>query len=212
MFRLLGRPASTHEWTERHGSIEVRAAGHDYPGLRVQVNRSDRKVYAIGAMTRGGWEGCSVAILGTIGWQRAPDPATVTPGPLGVPLPKNMRIIPPGPDVSRERAAFSGIWSGVWVGGSPVSHVLVVEEIRPDRVVVIFGSGWGFDPRFPANHFFPPTWTRWAGRFSGTTLYLGLDRSWVGPTPRVAYHFVSDDALVATFDSRIGATMRRVRQ
>lgn len=63
VIRLLGRPESTSEWTERHGTVTVRAVAYNYPGLRVMANRVDQKVYALGAVAPGGWSGCLQAVL-----------------------------------------------------------------------------------------------------------------------------------------------------
>ena len=42
-----------------------------------------------------------------------------------VPLPSDVRIIPPGPGIPTEVAAFSGKWQGV--GDETLDHILVVE-------------------------------------------------------------------------------------
>jgi len=44
-----------------------------------------------------------------------------------VPLPADVRIVPPSTEVPKEFAAFSGKWQGVW--DQTLDHILVVEEI-----------------------------------------------------------------------------------
>jgi len=204
VLKVLGRSESTSQWTERHGTLEVTVAALDYPGLRIEVNRGDHKVFAIGATSRGGWIGCSRAILGS--GRVGPDPGSVTLGPSGVPIPKNVRIIPPGPEVPRDRAAFSGKWFGVFTGhpsGGAVANILIVEDITvsPPRVIVVYA--WG--------PVLAPGWARIAGRFSGETLYLDQpDQS----VPLITYRMLPDDTLEGSYQIgtlTVGAKMRRMK-
>ena len=48
VLRQLGRPTWTDEWTERHGTLEIRVRGHGYTGVLVYINQGDRKVLHIG--------------------------------------------------------------------------------------------------------------------------------------------------------------------
>jgi dienelactone hydrolase len=59
-------------------------------------------------------------------------------------LPPDVRIAPPGPEVSAPAAAFSGVWvGGAWDGILP--HVLIVEQVSAagDATVI---SSWGDAP------------------------------------------------------------------
>jgi hypothetical protein len=64
------------------------------------------------------------------------------------PLPPNLSIVPPTPDVKPEIAAFSGIWEGEW--GASQKSILVIERIDnySADVIVSIGSrgagGFGF--------------------------------------------------------------------
>ena len=58
-----------------------------------------------------------------------------------VPLPGDIRIVPPVDSVGPDKSVYSGFWLGVWEGS--VNHVLVVEEIGPDAARVIYGLGPG---------------------------------------------------------------------
>jgi len=57
-----------------------------------------------------------------------------------VPLPDDVRIIPPDDGIAPDKAAFSGTWGGVWAGISQ-KHVLVVEEILSEGAKVIYALG-----------------------------------------------------------------------
>ena len=196
VLRLLGRPEGTGKWTERHGTTEVSVSAHYYRGLRVQVTDRDRKVYAIGATTTGEWTLCRRKVLGSFS---EPSPLFSVSGPSGVLIPRNTRVVPPGPEVPREQAAFSGKWSGRWPGDMP--HVLVVEEIRvsPPRVIVVYANGGS-----------QPIWVRWAGVLSGRELRLDRDRFGVN-TASVSYRLLSDDTADAFFES-MSARLQRVKE
>jgi len=53
-----------------------------------------------------------------------------------VPLPKDITIVPPPPDLPKELAAFSGRWEGIWEAGS-LPAILIVEEINLKEAKVI---------------------------------------------------------------------------
>lgn len=69
--------------------------------------------------------------------------------PRDVPLPSDINIIAPGPDVPKELTAFSGIWAGSWpktkagaeLYGFDENIVLVVEAIWPTGALVVFAHG-----------------------------------------------------------------------
>jgi hypothetical protein len=59
------------------------------------------------------------------------------------PLPANLKIVPPGPEVNADLAKLSGKWVGrLSVAGrgynADVEHVLIVESIEAGRVSVIY--------------------------------------------------------------------------
>ena len=89
-------------------------------------------------------------------------PAAAAPPPL----PNDVNIIAPGPDVPEKLASLSGKWAGKfsWTGlhgGASGSReiVLVVEKIEGDQVSVIFS--YGSDPRSGETK-----WTRAVGTMS----------------------------------------------
>ena len=57
-------------------------------------------------------------------------------------LPSGVTIVPPGPDVPPALAAYSGKWHGVWTSG--LDMILVVQEIVPPHVSIVFAYGSGF--------------------------------------------------------------------
>jgi len=162
VLRLLGRPDSMIEWEDRSaGNIPVKSL--DYPGLRVNITRVERRVYAIGATARGAWAECERTVFGpTTPQQLDAQPS----GYFDVPIPRSLRILAPGPDVPRERAGLSGMWSGKWTSGRPL--ILAVEEInlQLNRVIAVYG--WGLGP----NRRGSPGWSRMRALFSGPDLTL----------------------------------------
>ncbi len=61
--------------------------------------------------------------------------ATATP----TPIPANVKINPPNPEIPPNIAVFSGIWQGVWDNGRATT--LVVEKIAPPEAIAIYS--WG---------------------------------------------------------------------
>lgn len=55
-----------------------------------------------------------------------------------VPLPKDIRIVPPPADLPKEIAAFSGKWTGKWDGVQ--DSVLIVEEINDQEAKIILSQ------------------------------------------------------------------------
>ena len=114
---------------------------------------------------------------------------TLTPPALpaqnAVPLPGDVRIIPPEPATPKELAAFSGKWFGTW--GVPGSRsgareaILVFEriEVDPARATVVYG--WGPRPenaQVPERaHLTAPGWRRLNGTFVDGAFHLTLDNT-----------------------------------
>lgn len=140
--RLLGRPRLTQAWKERHGRLVVSVTSSSYPGLEIRVNRADRRVFAVGATRASAWDLCYQTAFGGRAATRRPE-LTVN-GPQNVPLPRSLRVVPPGPSVPPAHAAFTGKWLGTWAGPKASgAHILVVEEITPtadgsSRVVAVW--------------------------------------------------------------------------
>src|SRR5436190_18012582 len=61
---------------------------------------------------------------------------SLTPAGYATPLPADLAIVQPGPDVSPAAAAFSGVWVGKWAGKS--DHTLVVERMEGRRAFLVY--------------------------------------------------------------------------
>jgi len=126
-------------------------------------------------------------------------------------LPPNVHIVIPGPAVPRELAAFSGKWTGTWVGRLQErqrsrDHVLIVEEIRGTTANVIFAMGSGFQFEDTPNPM--PAWQRVTGRFVDGALRLYFPALGVTVTYRMLSNDTIDGALERKGD-RFTARMTR---
>jgi hypothetical protein len=98
--------------------------------------------------------------------------ATVPSGFGDVPLPADMKIVPPGKDVPPAIAAFSGKWTGEWGAGPgpraifTTKHVLVVEELTATGATIIYAYG----TYSPPGGGFPSGLYRGKATFEGNTL------------------------------------------
>ncbi len=140
---------------------------------------------------------------GQVGGQ---SPPALPPGFETVALPPEVRVVPPGPDVPRELASFSGWWAGTNDGVLP--HVLVVEVIVPERppepagAVVVWARGDA--PQWRVRR----AWLRIWGRFSRGELHLAP-----GGGVQVIYRMRPDDTLDSTYEAPgivSRATLRRL--
>ena len=55
-----------------------------------------------------------------------------------IPLPEDVKIIPPAPDVQKEMAKLSGYWFGIWAGGFTNPALLAVERIDGSAAQVVY--------------------------------------------------------------------------
>lgn len=124
-----------------------------------------------------------------------------------VSLPPDARVMPPSADIPKEFASFSGWWAGVWDRVLP--HVLVVEEITPERLTEPSGAivvyAWGDAPQWRTR----PGWSRARGRFLRGELHLARFPNGA----QVIYRMRPDETLDATYDLQgqiARATLRRV--
>jgi hypothetical protein len=163
---------------------------------------------------------------GSLGVRFVEDPSTLVPitsssasqGPSGlpggsssVPLPTDLRVIPPGPEIPRDEAAFSGRWAGRWRGSGEsaidegLPHLLVVEEITREERFLTSGRGvvgifaWGGSSRWGVF----PGWSRVRGVFERGVLNLTLPGR-----GRATYRMGIDGTLDATYESADFGVMR----
>jgi hypothetical protein len=59
-----------------------------------------------------------------------------------IPLPKDIVIKPPSPELPKEIAAFSGRWKGTWSGGG-ADFILVVTEISLGKAEIVYANSEG---------------------------------------------------------------------
>ncbi|MDP3014021.1 MAG: hypothetical protein Q8M92_07260 [Candidatus Subteraquimicrobiales bacterium] len=71
----------------------------------------------------------SCAITGSRSWTPLPESGTASA----------VNIIPPGPDVPPQIAAYSGIWEGTWDNGRAVT--VVIEQISLLKIIAIYSCG-----------------------------------------------------------------------
>src|SRR5262249_31311021 len=127
----------------------------------------------------------------------------------GVPLPDNIRIVPPDRRVAPALAAFSGRWVGAWEGASTGEMILVVEAIDPPQARLILAQGnttWSADTA-QSQRSLGPDWFRVPGQFVAGTLQVSTP--WGAPH---IYRLQPDDTLALTHtwsDIVSRATMRR---
>jgi hypothetical protein len=144
--------------------------------------------------------------------------APLFPTSFEIPLPADLRIIPPGSDVPSDEAVFSGKWAGRWnsqdhgVADDGLPHIFVVESIRREngfmrserRIIGIFA--WGESSRWEVF----PGWTRGEGVFERGILQFTLPGG-----VRATYRMVIDDTLEGTYESPdfgvLLATLSRTR-
>jgi hypothetical protein len=120
-----------------------------------------------------------------------------------VPLPQDLQIVSPNPDLAPEIRAFSGKWFGVW--DNVLDHILVLEQITPPNATVIYA--YGIAPSWNVNQ---AAFFRVQGQIGGGTLKLLLRRP-----ATVTYRMQPDGTLDATYEWSGGiskAKMKRLEQ
>jgi len=120
------------------------------------------------------------------------------------PLPADIRLVAPGPEVPEAMARFAGVWSGAWEDerGEALCHTLVVEAILAHgytRVIYSLGTSAHRDLR-------QPTFLHATGRIVDGTLHLHLP---VPYRPNLVYRLLGE-MLHGTFNDAGSAHLRRV--
>jgi hypothetical protein len=65
----------------------------------------------------------------TLGLALGTQAAAATECPRETPVPTDVRLITPGPEVPEPVARFAGVWTGEWEHSGGLCHTLVVEEV-----------------------------------------------------------------------------------
>jgi hypothetical protein len=116
------------------------------------------------------------------------------------PVPADVRLLTPSPEVPETIARFAGVWTGEWEHSGEFCHTLVVEEVLANgyaRVIYSYGTSVTVNIRLPG--FFHAT-----GRIVDGELRVHLP---IGDRPPVAYQ-VAGETLQGTGpdDGRIRLT------
>lgn len=131
--------------------------------------------------------GVAIAILGIGATTVAVTALLPAQGTLA-PLPKNISIQTPPPDVSSQAAAFSGAWLGAW--GHELPGALIVEKISSDGVAHVIYS-WGDSPAIGIK----AGWVRELGYISNNSLLLATNYG-----PRISYTLNPDGTLAGLYE------------
>ncbi len=123
--------------------------------------------------------------------------------PVTVPLPDDLSIAIPQKRVPRRITKLLGKWEGNWDG--KLSHILVVEEIKPPTATVVYAWGDSVEWNIQRN------WRRVKGKVLEDGLFLNLPNG-----AKVKYSMVNDATLLdATYERGGGiakAKMRKLRE
>jgi hypothetical protein len=145
-----------------------------------------------------------VVILVTLGLALGSQAAAAKDCARETPLPADVRLITPGPEVPEAIARFAGAWIGAWddEGREALCHTLVVEEVLAygyARVIYSRGTSVSQDIR-------QPTFLRATGEIIGGALRFHLP----GPfRPNLAYRF-DGETLRGTFNDKGNVRLTRV--
>lgn len=119
------------------------------------------------------------------------------------PLPPNINIVPPGPNVPEDLARLSGKWVGTitvsaadgkkW--GDTAQHVLIVEKIDEVGVItVIYARGdYPALPKYPTKAF----WARYKATWGADTKELRVSYPYENKQANVVYKLTADGKLTA---------------
>ena len=107
------------------------------------------------------------------------------------PLPADVKLIAPGPDIAADAARFAGAWTGAWTAqdADTICATLVVEELFPSgHARVIYGHG-----TWEALGVRVPSYWRATGRVADGVLRFTLP---IPDPPAFAYTFTGGDVDV----------------
>ena len=120
-----------------------------------------------------------------------------------VPLPTNINIVPPGPNVPEDLARLSGKWVGTlsisagdgknW--GDTTQHVLIVEKIDEVGVITVIYARGDFQALkwYSAKAF----WARYKATWSADSKELNVSYPYENNQANIAYKLTADGKLTA---------------
>jgi hypothetical protein len=112
-----------------------------------------------------------------------------------IPMPENVQIVPPDPNLPPEIKAFSGKWSGSWEwqnrrNNDGVDAILIVEKIiNEQQAMVVSASGDGRGWRTTKG------WERSTANFSKTDKGIILSVDSRTSSQKVLYHIQGDQLI-----------------
>jgi len=121
---------------------------------------------------------------------------SLLPSASDVPLPADVKIIPPAPTIPRELALFSGKWFGVW--GNCLPGIIVVESIEPPNAEFIYAYG-----TCQFFHIYKSAWLRVAGKFEAGVLNGTLN----GDGPHVAFKLNNDGTMAGDYKNGVSSAI-----
>ncbi len=129
------------------------------------------------------------------------DASNITKPTTPIPLPQDMKIVSPNPDLPPEVKFFSGKWFEVWDG--ILQDVLVIEQINAPNATAIYA--YGSAPSWNINN---PSYARVQGEIKPKILKLTLRRTAATVTCRLQ----PDGTLDATYETRTGISRAKMRR
>ena len=120
------------------------------------------------------------------------------------PLPTNINIVPPGPNVPENLARLSGKWVGTlsisagdgknWA--DTTQHILIVEKIDEVGVITVIYSRGDFLAlkRYPTKAF----WARYKATWGADSKELTVSYPYENKQANIAYKLTADGKLIAT--------------
>jgi hypothetical protein len=94
-----------------------------------------------------------LAIAVVLGLTLSAPAAVATECRQETPLPADIRLVAPGPEMPEAVAQFAGVWVGMWEDAGELCHTLVVEEVFANgyaRVIYSVGTSLVVNVRLPA--------------------------------------------------------------
>ena len=178
--------------------IEVTLSDVNYPGSHYDLMYEEKTDTLKGKYTypRG-----TVDVVFVREASFARDASNVAKPTTPIPLPQDMKIVPPDPNLPLGIKTLSGKWFGVWDG--ILQHVLVVEQINPPSVTAIYA--YGSAPSWNINN---PSYSRLQGEIEPGMLRLTLRRT----AATVTYRIQPDGTLDATYETRSGILRAKMRR
>jgi hypothetical protein len=128
------------------------------------------------------------------------------------PLPSDMHIVPPGPNVPIDLARLSGKWVGTVKGqgqgkytyGYSAQHVLIVEKIDEVGIITVIYARGDVVPALKS--YAPAFWARYKASWSAATKELMVSYPYENQQATISYKLAADGKMIAS--GQIGNEVR----